>query len=47
MRGLNKPSLNITEQQKTIPDETISSNSQQIVDENGITFLVYLFDDRS
>jgi len=46
MRGLNKSSTNITEQQKPILDETISSNQQKLNDENGITFLVYLFKDR-
>ena len=47
MRGLNKPSTDVIEQQKTIPDQTISSDSQQqqqqTTDENGITFLVDLF----
>lgn len=44
MRGLNKPSTDISEQQKSIPEETISSsNPQQIIDENGITFLVNSF----
>jgi len=44
MRGLNKSStMDITEQQNPIPDENISSNQQKLSDENGITFLVYLF----
>jgi hypothetical protein len=46
MRGLNKSSTDITEQQKPILDEIISSNQQKLNDENGITFLVYLFKDR-
>ncbi len=45
MRGLNKSSPDITEQQKPIQDTTISSDQQQITDENGITFLVYRFED--
>ncbi len=40
MRGLNKPSTNITEQQNPIETKTIPLNPQQIIDENGITFLV-------
>jgi hypothetical protein len=37
MRGLNKPSTNITEQQKTTVSETttISSNQEPVIDENG------------
>lgn len=46
MRGLNKPSTNITEQKPTISEATISSSQEQITDENGITFLVNLFEDR-
>ncbi len=46
MRGLNKPSTNITERKPTISEATISSSQEQITDENGITFLVNLFEDR-
>jgi hypothetical protein len=36
MRGLNKPSTDVKEQDKTIQNETISSYPQQVIDENGI-----------
>ncbi len=43
---MNKPSADIPEQQKTVPDESHPVDQpQHSTDENGIRFLVYLFED--
>jgi len=36
MRGLNKPSTDTKEEEKSIPNGTTSPNLHQFVDENGI-----------
>ncbi len=44
MRGLNKPSTNTIEQQKTTdPESTAVPNQEPTTDENGMTFLVNSF----
>ena len=40
MRGLDKPSTNTTEQQKSLHNETIPLAQEKVLDENGMTFLV-------
>ena len=45
MRGLNKPSTNTIEQQKTTdPESTAVPNQEPTTDENGMTFLVNSFE---
>lgn len=45
MRGLNKPSANTVDPQKSTVDETIKSEDKRNVDENGMTFLADSFYD--